>query len=60
MILSTNAIRIVITILSLVGIEISEDMAIDAVLAITLLITLGRDIINQIKRPNTKYFFFKK
>lgn len=58
--ISKNGAGIIVLILSLFGIEIGESMVVELISAIGTLISIGLLIWNQVKRPDTEAFLFKK
>lgn len=60
MTISTNAVKLLLLIASLFGVEISEDLAVNTISAIVLLITVAKMVIDQVRRPNTRMFLFKE
>lgn len=58
--ISKNAAGIVVLILSLLGVNLGQDTAVELVSAITTVISIGLMIWNQISRPDTKKFFWKE
>lgn len=60
MTLSTHAIRITLAILGFMGLEVSEEMLIRVGSALVVIYSFGEMIVAQMRRPDTKFFFFKK
>lgn len=60
MTVSKNGIAIFILVLSLFGIDIQTDTAVDFVNAIGTIVSILLLIYNQVGREDTKNFFFKK
>lgn len=58
--ISKNAAGIVVLILSLFGVEIGEDTIVELISALTTALSIGLMIWNQLDRPDTKGFFWKK
>jgi hypothetical protein len=60
MTLSTHAIRITITLLGFVGLEVSEETLVQVASALFIIYGFGEMIVAQMRRPDTKFFFFKE
>lgn len=58
--ISKNAAGLIILALSLAGIEITEEMALQVISAVGTLVSFGLLIWNQLGREDVKNFFFKK
>lgn len=60
MVLSKNAVGLVVLMMSLFGIEVSEVQIIELISAIGLIISFALMVKNQLGRKDTKGFFFKQ
>lgn len=60
MVISKNAVGIVVLVLSLFGIEVAEDTTLEFLSAVGTIISILLMIWNQVDRKDVKGFFFKK
>jgi hypothetical protein len=58
--LSKNGVGLIVLALSLLGINITESNLIEVISAVGTIASFIMMIINQVKREDVKYFFFKK
>jgi hypothetical protein len=57
---SKNGVGILILVLSLLGVEVAESQAVEAVSAIGTLVSLALMVWNQVQRKDVSNFLFKK
>jgi len=60
MIISKNAVAILVLFLSFIGLEVTEDGIFELISAITTVVSFAMMILNQLERSNVYNFFFKK
>lgn len=60
LIISKNAVAIIVLFLSFIGLEVSEDGVLEVVVAVSTIISFAMLIWNQVKRHETFAFLFKK
>jgi hypothetical protein len=58
--LSKNGIGLIVLVLSLIGVDVAEDALVTTVSTIGQIIGGLLMVLNQVQRPDTKYFIFKK
>jgi hypothetical protein len=60
MIISKNAVAIIVLFLSFIGIEVGEDTILEVISAILTIVGFVLMVWNQVSRQNVENFFFKK
>lgn len=60
MIISKNAVGIIVLLLSVVGLEVGEDSILEVIAAVSTILGFTLMVWNQVSRSDTFSFFFKK
>lgn len=60
LIISKNAVAIIVLFLSFIGLEVTEDGLLEVVSAISTIVSFTLMLLNQISRKDTFAFLFKK